>query len=236
MNRDLNKRHFSTPLHHELQVQCRGEITLDWKQEYLLLPQLCNYMVMTISKSFQLYRSWLPCCKRGCLNQMNFSFRILWSDSHTFSRPPVARAQAITVHITLSLAGSICSGWTIFELTHSFSSALLFSAYGVLGSPFHLPLLVLPADSTQVSPTMRSSLQSQSSLTVLSFWIDAPKCVFLILPGLNWETHGGQSSKSDTISLSPNIRLHIQNLPFLFCQRNSTITYLLKLLGRINEV
>lgn len=95
----------------------------------------------------------------GCLRQMNFSFKILWSYSHTFSRPPVVRAQALTAHITLSAGVSICSGQMISRLIRSFSSTLLFSACGVLGSPFHLPHSCCPCSlNTSLTHYMMFSL------------------------------------------------------------------------------
>lgn len=94
--------HFITPLHQELEAQGRAETTLDREWEYLFLSRLGNYKVVAIiSKSCRLYGPWFSFGKVERLSQKNFSLQLLRPCSRTFSRPPVARAQAIAAHVTL---------------------------------------------------------------------------------------------------------------------------------------
>lgn len=109
------------------------EQTLDWEQEYGFLSQLCQYVVVTISQAFHLYKSWFPFCKMGCLNQTNF---VLFShickascsqspSSHSPRHPLPSR-----LHL-LRLNNLQAHSWFLLCFAPQ--------AYGVLGSPFHLP-------------------------------------------------------------------------------------------------
>lgn len=142
-----------------------------------------------------------------------------------------SQSPSYPAHVTLSTGSSICSGPTISRLIPSFSSALLLSAHEVLGSPFYLTFL---QTQHKPHPTIWCFLwPSQSFPTTLSFWIDTVFCAFTILTGLDRETHRAQSSKSDTISITPNMILYTLKFPLLFCKRDTTTSYLWELLGRI---
>lgn len=101
MRQESQRCHSITPLHEELRAQGRAETTLDREWESLFLSRLGNCMAVTIRESCRLYRPWFPFGSVERLGQKNFSLKLLRPCSHTFSRPPVARAQAITAHVTL---------------------------------------------------------------------------------------------------------------------------------------